>query len=443
MAKLNDAYASDDWSAERQASYDRLNLRHAQLTREVTHLEAKLSLIDASSAKRGAKREPSMLERFIRSGVSGLSQHERENSLDDAVLDFSPRGGGPVLVIENAATASDGSGAALTQETVRPSVVSALKSYGGANRLAYHMSTDTGSGFRVPQHDDTGSDGIQLNGQGADIGTDDMEDFGFIELDARTVSSRAINITREMLADSIIDIEGYAGAIATRRMGRRWDKAFTTDGTIPGEVNGAPANTKPAYPTDIIGVQKSAAAGVTTAGSNKIIYDDIVNLIYSVPAAYRNAGESGEFGFMAESGGVTGFLISDDCERYVRLMKDGDGRPLWQAKDLGIGASGMSGELLGYPYEVSYSMAGKVATDNAEDVMLFGNFSYYGIRTIDRVEIFRFQDSATMSKNTIQILALSRRYGRPMVAGIGVQGSANNKTVWGGVEQFRKLKIKA
>ena len=45
---------------------------------------------------------------------------------------------------------------------------------------------------------------------------------------------------------------------------------------------------------------------------------------------------------------------------------------------------------------------------------LFGNFSYYGIRTVNSVEIFRFMDSRTMQNNQVECLAFSRRDGRPM-----------------------------
>ena len=48
--------------------------------------------------------------------------------------------------------------------------------------------------------------------------------------------------------------------------------------------------------------------------------------------------------------------------------------------------------------------------------VIFGNFSYYGIRTVSSVELFRFMDSRTMQNNSVEILAFSRRDGRPMGA---------------------------
>ena len=46
--------------------------------------------------------------------------------------------------------------------------------------------------------------------------------------------------------------------------------------------------------------------------------------------------------------------------------------------------------------------------------MLFGNFSYYGIRTVRAFELFRFMDSRTMQKNTVECLAFARRDARFM-----------------------------
>ena len=117
----------------------------------------------------------------------------------------------------------------------------------------------------------------------------------------------------------------------------------------------------------------------------------------------------GEGGFNAEMGGMTGYMISDSAEKALRVLLDGDSRPLWVPST----REGVPNTLNGYPLVVNGNMdavaAGKIP-------VLFGNFSYYGIRTVSNVEIFRFQDSRTMQKNSIEILAFSRRDGRPMGA---------------------------
>ena len=215
--------------------------------------------------------------------------------------------------------------------------------------------------------------------------------IGVQEFGAKTASSKSILLTREMLQDSIIDIEGYCNRQALRRLGRAWNKVFTT--TASG----------------VVGVVSSATAGLTTAANTGFTWIEITNLIYTINRAYREMGEMGEGGFNAEMGGMTGYMISDGAEKALRVLLDGDSRPLW----LPSIREGVPNTLNGYPLVVNGDMADVAA---GAIPVLFGNFSYYGIRTVAAVEIFRFMDSRTMQKNTIEILAFSRRDGRPMGA---------------------------
>ena len=102
-------------------------------------------------------------------------------------------------------------------------------------------------------------------------------------------------------------------------------------------------------------------------------------------------------------------MISDDAEKIVRTMSDMDNRPLWVPST----REGMPNMLNGYPYAVNGHMA-SVATGNIP--VLFGNFSYFGIRTVNQIEIFSFMDSRTMQNNRIEVLAFSRRDSRNMSA---------------------------
>ena len=218
-----------------------------------------------------------------------------------------------------------------------------------------------------------------------------MQQFG-----SATASSRPIILTREVLQDAVFDIQRYAERQAVRRLGRVWNKAFTA--TI--------ANAGP------LGVVSTAKAGVTAAGQTAITWSELVSVIYQVNRAYREMGEGGEGGFDAETGGRIGYMISDDAERAVRVLTDGDNRPLWVPSP----REGVPDMLNGYPYAVNGHMASVVASAVP---FLFGNFAYYGIRTVAEIEIFRFMDSRTMQRNTVECLAFSRRDGRPMGAVAG------------------------
>ena len=118
---------------------------------------------------------------------------------------------------------------------------------------------------------------------------------------------------------------------------------------------------------------------------------------------------------MAEMGGRIGYMISRDMEKLLRKLKDSDNRPLW-LPSIREGAGHM---IYGKPYAINYDMD-DVATGNVP--LIFGNFSYYGIRNIRSIEIYRFLDSRTMQNYAVECLAFSRRDGRPIgvVDGSGI-----------------------
>ena len=91
-------------------------------------------------------------------------------------------------------------------------------------------------------------------------------------------------------------------------------------------------------------------------------------------------------------------------------------------------ASARPATFLGYPVFVNGHME-SVATGNIP--CLFGNFSYYGIRTVNSVDIFRFLDSRTIQNNAVECIAFSRRDGRPMGAIVSNNCEAYQKITMG------------
>ena len=432
--KLQTMYAVDGPMSEADREiYDRENLRHAQKTRELQTVRHELGMYEFTDPKAVAASKDNPLQRFIREGAGGLDADERERFLNEngEAAAFAGSGSGMVFQIDSDfSTTPEGGGTPIVEETIRPSPVEQLQYYGGAARMCQQFTTASGNEFRLPQADDASTEGVILGEQGADVNEQDIE-FTDLTFYSKTAHSRTIPITREMLTDGIFDVAGYAQRLAVRRMGRAWDKAFTTGGTVP--ATGLPEA------TSIIGVHTAARNGNQTEGSNTVTFADIVNLIYQVPRAYRDGGEGGEGGFTPESGGMIGFLISDAMESAIRRMVDDDGRPLWQPHNSSIAESAMGGMIVGYPYMVSGSLDGTLA-DNETTSMMFGNFGYYGCRMIGGMDIFRFQDSRTMQKNRIEILGFSRRFGRLMVPG---ELASTGNPRWQGADMIRRLVIRA
>lgn len=415
--KMADMQASDTpWDEPRTAEYQRMAMEHSRVSIDESAAHRERVAYEGRAPKNVARSEASPLTRFLRRGTNGLEESERKlfcqvdhdeaaaimgGNVEGFRLELSPPGM-PTYGRPQAASASDGATAQETvQETVPPRVIDTLAYYGGVAQMAQQFMTSTGNEWRMPQQAAAAEEGVILAAQNADVGTEadgQLENFGVVTFAARTASSRPIYLTRELVQDAVFDIQMYAERQAVRRLGRAWNKAFTTNAV----------NTRPVGIVPSATVHKSGAAGAFT-------WDDTVELEYSVNRAYREGMEGGDGGFPAEGGGMIGYMASDAMERALRVLKDSEGRPLW-IPSIREGAPGMFN---GWPLKVNGHMAAPAA--NAVP-LLFGNFSYYGIRTVQSVEIFRFMDSRTMQRNALECLALSRRDGRPM-------GAVNANTV--------------
>ena len=188
-----------------------------------------------------------------------------------------PGGGGPVFVIKGtgfdprAATASDAtSGQEAVPETIPPSVVDRLAFYDGVSQMAQQFMTATGNEFRVLQMDAASQEGVLIAAQDTAVNALDLPDIGVVTFGAKTAHSRTIGITREMITDSVFDIESYVERQATRRLGRLWEKAFTITQTSGGN------------PIGPLGCVSLSTAGITAAAANTFTWVEITNLIYSI-----------------------------------------------------------------------------------------------------------------------------------------------------------------
>ena len=455
---LHQEYHTDGWDTkpEKIEKYSREQMRHAQLTRELEVCNSEINSLEQFRPSTIKEKKNAALTRFLQKGYNGLesdeikAQDDYEN--EDAMVMtgpgyerfvITPDSDGmsqamPGTAKPQQATASDASsGNVLNPLYTKPSVIDALKYYGGLSKMAYNFSTGEGNEYRLPYHDEASVEGKLLTAQDTSDTAQDLADFKFAKFDALTMSSKSIAITREMLNDSIIDIAGFANARVVRRMGRGWDSLFMSNSSnVARKVNQATAAAVGGVPAGLLGIQECALIKANkSAATKKITHAELVSAIYDVERAYREGSENGEGGLMAEMGGRTGFLISDEIEKILCQTVDGDNRPLWlPAWTSNIGASPKGATILGYPYEVG---SGLPALASGKRSWMFGNFSYYGIRTVAAIEIFRFQDSRTMQKNTIEILGFSRRFARPMVQGsVGSDPDNSGKFAYLGIPQI-------
>ena len=393
---LTDLKATDKtWDEARQSAYLMDQQEHQQLTRELQTVRAERQRYELQEPEAAKRAAVTAFARWLRGGETALEAHEREHYLGEITDGTIPGGGGQTFRLEAASASDATSGQEAVQEEIPPRIIDRLAFYGGVSRMAQQFLTGTGGEYRIMQMDAASQEGEILAAQDTAVTEQALPNIGVQTFGAKTASSKPILLTRELQQDVVFDIQTYVERQAVRRMGRIWNKAFTT--TQAG--TGMP-----------VGVVSSATAGITAASQTAITWTELMNLIYAVNRAYREAGELGEGGFGGEGGGgMLGYMLSDDAEKAMRVMVDADGRPLWVPST----REGAPSMLNGYPYVVNGHMDGVAA---GTVPILFGNFSYYGIRTVQSIEIFRFMDSRTMQKNTIECLAFSRRDARPMGA---------------------------
>lgn len=270
------------------------------------------------------------------------------------------------------------------QTDVAKVVLDALKTYGGMRSVAEVIQTSQGNPMSFPTSDGTSEVGeiIAQNttATGADIS------FGTKSLDVYKYSSKIVAVPFELLQDSNVDIEAFVNQRLSTRLGRITNTHFTT-GTGTNQ------------PT---GVVTAATTGVTAANSTSqvtaIIYDSIIDLIHSVDPAYRQ-------------GGQCRFMMNDQTVKVIRKIKDGSSRPIfvpgYEATQGGVPYA-QPDTLCGYPIVVNQDMAVMAASAKS---LAFGDFSYYKIRDVMAVTMFRFTDSAYTKLGQVGFLAWMRSGG--------------------------------
>ena len=167
--------------------------------------------------------------------------------------------------------------------------------------------------------------------------------FAQINLDAHKLHV-AVKVTEELLYDNAFGLEAYILRQFSKALANAEEDAFL-NGTGVGQ------------PLGLLADVGGAEVGVTAAATNKITYDELVDLVYSLKRPYRKNAA---------------FLTNDQTVGLLRKLKDSNGHPLWHDSV----EDGEPGRILGYKVYTSpyfpVVTAGKPA-------IAFGDYSYYNI----------------------------------------------------------------
>lgn len=267
------------------------------------------------------------------------------------------------VAIRNAMSTTTSSEGGYTVPTeVAAMVIDALKAFGGMRSLAEVITTAEGNALNYPTSDGTSEVGEIVAENAAATGADIT--FGSAALNPYKYSSKKIALPWELIADSAIDVVAFVTQRLATRLARITNQHYST-------------GTGSSQPYGVMARASSGKVG-TTGQTTTVIYDDLVDLFYSVNSAYRN-------------GPKVAFTMADSSVKVVRKLKDGQNRPIfvpsWDASLTGATPD----TLLGKPIVVNDDIAAMAA--NAKSIG-FGDFSKFVIRDVMGVQIRRFDDSA-------------------------------------------------
>lgn len=238
-------------------------------------------------------------------------------------------------------------------------ITETMKAFGGLLGVANVLDTATGAALPWPGSDDTSNSGAILS-EGSAAAEQDIA-FTTHSLGAYTYTSKIVRVPLQLLQDSGVDIEGFVA----RRLGIRLGRA------LAAHLATGTGTSQPAGITGAAGFStgKTGAAGQVSS----VIYDDLIDLIHSVDAAYRQ-------------GGNCRFALADATLAVLRKLKDSQGRPLWEPS-LQVGEAD---QLLGYPVTVDNGIPTPAASAKS---IAFGDFqSGYVVRRVAGGQLMRLSE---------------------------------------------------
>lgn len=391
---LNELVKKDKWTPETdQPVYD------AGMA-EIDDLDAQIKRIEAVNA---LAVERTMIEQVAEAGDRAAKNHKSEGS---RIYAKWLRGGDKALneedwkIYNTMSTSTNNQGGYTVQTDVATSVLDALKAYGGMRAVADVIQTAQGNTINYPTSDGTSETG-EIIGQNTTATGADLT-FGVVALNVYKFSSKIVAVPFELLQDSQVDVEAFVRQRLVTRLGRITNTKFTVGaGDGSSEPNG---------------IITAAGTGVTAANSTSqvtaIVYNSLIDLVHSVDPAYRALGNCR-------------FMMADSSVKVIRKIVDGQSRPIFNPGYEQGSPGGAPDMLLGYPIQINQDVAAMAA--NAKSIA-FGDFSFYKIRDVMDVTMFRFTDSAYTKLGQVGFLAWLRSGGNFVDVGGSVKLFVNAAT---------------
>lgn len=336
-----------DLTAEENTKFDELNTKAEQRKADIDRYERAKSLEAELAPKNGNER---------RVGRDDLNtpenQAEAKKAEQRAAFDRYLRHG--LGGEETRALTVQGSGV-VGDRPFYDQLVLGMKAYAGVRQAgATILPTSDGNPLTVPSLNDTGNSGV-LVGETATSNSDaDPDATGNITLGGFKFDSKWIKLSLELIQDAAYPVEATILSMAAERIGRALN-TYTTTGTGSGQPKG---------------FVTAGGVGKVLAATNAFTYEEIIDFIHSLDAAYRNTGKAT-------------VQFHDTTLAAIRKLKNAAGQYIWSA-----GAAGAPANILDFPYVVNNDLA-KLTDGVSKVVAAFGDFSRYFVRDVAAPVIIR------------------------------------------------------
>lgn len=369
LRNMLDQHPGKLWTADLQAKYD-------EGIDEIARIDAE---IDRNQKILDIAADRAIDEALAAAAERGAPQDNGERSLyAQWARDPSRLSAEQWATIRNTMSTGTGSeGGYTVQSEVAKQLVESLKDYSAMRRVATVLPTAKGNPLSFPTSDGTSETGELIAENTTATAADPT--FGTAAVNAYKFSSKIVAVPIELLQDAEVDIEAFVNRRLAERIGRATNAYLTT-------------GTGSAQPFGVIARAATGKTG-TTGQTTSVIFDDLVDLVHSVDAAYRLLPCS--------------WMMNDNSFGKVRKLKDSQSRPVFIPGWDGLGKA-MPDQILGYPVAVNPDVANMAA--NAKSIA-FGAFGKYLIRDAMAVSVFRFADSAYIKLGQVAFLAWHRSGG--------------------------------
>lgn len=217
------------------------------------------------------------------------------------------------------------------------------------------LTTESGESLQIPRTSAWSTAAIFA--EGTPITESDPTFSAFVTLGAFKYSA-LINVSNEMLTDSGVDIDEFVARQAGLAIGTAVNAGLTVGtGTVE--------------PTGIFEGASAGATATDTATAGGFDFDDLIDVYYSVNAAYRRLG--GEW------------LVDDTAAAAARKLKDTAGNYIWAP----AAQFGEPDRILNAPVHENPDAP---AMASAAEVALFGYLGDYYVRQVGGVQVARSTD---------------------------------------------------